>query len=1042
MDPRPRNILIAIALALALEAVPPAHGAWLPNTTPAAVAPSLQDQVSAAPDGAGGTIIAWRDGRTDAGDIYVQHLSSTGDVLWGPGGIAICAAANLQQLPQIVSDDQGGAIVVWEDLRTDPTGDIYAQRVNASGAPLWVPNGVPLITGPGENLETVSRFRAIRDGYGGAIFTFSDSRNTAFVLEPGISKVWAERVTSAGSPLWSPGGLPVAAAPGVKYDNASVASDGLGGCIVSYQEAGAGWDIRAARLDAGGAALWTGITLCNVPQDQYLPEIVADGGGGAVVAWVDNRLDPSGDIYAQRVDPSGTPLWVAQGAPLVTGPSANMATEYAIRMTPDGVGGFDLAFADDRKSGGVPDIGFSKVWAQRVDLLGNPQWGNGVPVDGDAGAHTRPSIVTDGQGGSIVVWQKSATVTNQNVFAQRFDVAGSAQWGPGTTLCNDLAPQTGPVAVADGLGGVLAAWSDARTDNGDVYANKIDFAGVPGQSSGWQCTGFAPEIPATIAVGVQDQAVVAEDGAGGLFVAWHDQQVDAGDIYAQHVDHDGHVLWGLTGFPICAQPGLQQQPRIVPDGVGGAIIAWQDDRVDPNGDMVAQRVSASGAIYWAAGGVPMVLGPSANTQSASSFRMIEDGTGGAIFTFRDNRDAGGTLSAFPRVWAQRVSSAGAPLWGNGSIVGGGVSTQDFGAPVSDGSGGVIVAWENRSGGTFDISAQRLDFAGAPRWGGGVTVCNAANDQVLPDIVSDGEGGVIIGWSDSRVDPNGDIYAQRVSSSGSPVWAANGIPEITGPSVNNVGEYLIRMVSDGAGGAIFAFDDNRDSGGVLDPVNIKVWAQHIKPSGFPEWGNGVPVAAADGVYDQFQVVSDGEGGATVVWHDRPVAPAAIRAQRLRPNGSEYWVPGGAAICVPGGVGTHTSPSVASDGRGQAIVAWIDTRSGTADVYVQKACVAYLMAGVADGDAPSARPALGAPAPNPTGNAVAYTITLRRREAVRVFLTDVQGRVVETLLDRTLDAGEHTFEWSRERSTGSLAGGVYFLGLVSPEERASRKLVLLK
>jgi hypothetical protein len=102
----------------------------------------------------------------------------------------------------------------------------------------------------------------------------------------------------------------------------------------------------------------------------------------------------------------------------------------------------------------------------------------------------------------------------------------------------------------------------------------------------------------------------------------------------------------------------------------------------------------------------------------------------------------------------------------------------------------------------------------------------------------------------------------------------------------------------------------------------------------------------------------------------------------------------------------------------------------------------MAGVADGDAPSARPALGAPAPNPTGNAVAYTITLRRREAVRVFLTDVQGRVVETLLDRTLDAGEHAFEWSRERSTGSLAGGVYFLGLVSPEERASRKLVLLK
>src|SRR6185295_14104037 len=97
------------------------------------------------------------------GDIYVQRMDGAGNALWGASGIAICVAANLQQLPQIVSDDQGGAIVVWQDDRSDPNGDIYAQRVNSSGAPLWFPGGVPLITGPGENNETVSRFRAVRD---------------------------------------------------------------------------------------------------------------------------------------------------------------------------------------------------------------------------------------------------------------------------------------------------------------------------------------------------------------------------------------------------------------------------------------------------------------------------------------------------------------------------------------------------------------------------------------------------------------------------------------------------------------------------------------------------------------------------------------------------------------------------------------------------------------------------------------------------------------------------------------------------------------
>ncbi len=40
MDPRPRNIFIAIALAAALAAVPPAHGARLPHGTPVTVAPT------------------------------------------------------------------------------------------------------------------------------------------------------------------------------------------------------------------------------------------------------------------------------------------------------------------------------------------------------------------------------------------------------------------------------------------------------------------------------------------------------------------------------------------------------------------------------------------------------------------------------------------------------------------------------------------------------------------------------------------------------------------------------------------------------------------------------------------------------------------------------------------------------------------------------------------------------------------------------------------------------------------------------------------
>ena len=439
----------------------------------------------------------------------------------------------------------------------------------------------------------------------------------------------------------------------------------------------------------------------------------------------------------------------------------------------------------------------------------------------------------------------------------------------------------------------------------------------------------------------------------------------------------------------------------------------------------------------------MILGPSLNTQTTSSFRMIQDGLGGAIFTFRDNRELGGP-SAFAKVWAQRVGWDGIPLWGNGTFVSVGPRTQDLAAPVSDGLGGVIVAWQDfRSGAHFDIWAQRIDVAGVLRWGlAGVVVCDAASNQLVPDIASDGNGGAIIAWSDSRVDANGDIYAQRVDYLGSAVWAANGVAQITGPSANNVGEYLIRMIPDGEGGAFLAFTDNRGFSGIPDPAATKVWAQRVKPSGFPDWGNGVAVGAGTGVHDHFQIVSDSEGGVVIVWQDGTLGAATnISAQRLGPTGGASWITGGVLVCSA--PAAQSSPSVVPDGRGHAIAAWTDARFGPTDVFAQRVCVPNAMiTGVAEDSSPKARPVLGAPAPNPTGDAVAYTISLSRAETVRVLLCDVQGRVVEKLVDRTLGAGEHTFAMSRSQMAHRLAGGVYFLTLISPETRASRKLVLLR
>ena len=116
-----------------------------------------------ATDGKGGAIVAWHDKRGEDWDIYAQRVDSSGVVLWGPYGVPVCTTSENQGWPRIVSDEKGGAIIVWEHM---PDGvDIYAQRVDSEGNILWGENGVAVVTAPAYQLYP----RVTSDGASGVI---------------------------------------------------------------------------------------------------------------------------------------------------------------------------------------------------------------------------------------------------------------------------------------------------------------------------------------------------------------------------------------------------------------------------------------------------------------------------------------------------------------------------------------------------------------------------------------------------------------------------------------------------------------------------------------------------------------------------------------------------------------------------------------------------------------------------------------------------------------------------------------------------------
>ncbi len=392
-----------------------------------------------------------------------------------------------------------------------------------------------------------------------------------------------------------------------------------------------------------------------------------------------------------------------------------------------------------------------------------------------------------------------------------------------------------------------------------------------------------------------------------------------------------HAAWphdASTNVPVCVAANEQTNPTSVSDGAGGAIVTWMDNRSGTY-DIYAQRISAAGIPLWTTNGVALCT--AAGDQSYPT--IISDGAGGAIVTWRDYRSG-----VFFHIYAQRISAAGTPQWtANGVGLCTAVGNQYSPTITSDGAGGAIVTWNDLRGATYDIYAQRISAAGTPQWtADGVALCTATGDQVFPTITSDGTGGAIVTWYDSR-GANYDIYAQRISAAGTPQWTANGVALCT--AVGN--QYSPTITSDGAGGAIVTWYDVR-------VVSYDIYAQHISATGTLQWSaNGVALCTAVGNQISPTITSDGTGGAIVTWYDARGANYDIYAQRISAAGTLQWTADGAALCTA--ASDQIYPTITSDGTGGAIVTWMDYRSGAYDIYAQRISAAGTLQWTIDGAA---------------------------------------------------------------------------------------------
>jgi hypothetical protein len=408
----------------------------------------------------------------------------------------------------------------------------------------------------------------------------------------------------------------------------------------------------------------------------------------------------------------------------------------------------------------------------------------------------KSAIVTDAAGNFFVAWSDDRTGTPQT-YVQKFNANGEAQWtANGIRVASTTSAQLHVQVAIDGNGGCTVVWTDSSViaTSYDIRVQRLNSIGT----TQWTAGG----VVICNAVNRQLLPRIIQDGAGGNFISWYDERAVAGTgaMYFQRINSGGTAQLTANGVLVNGSViDFFEQHTLMQDNTN-AVIVW--GQANSNYDIRAQKYNAAGAAQWGVQGTAVV----ATANDEQYFQTAIDNAGNVFVTWESYAPPNFDVSD---AFIQKINSAGAVQWGaGGAVVSTAVDDQYWPAVAPDNAGGAFVAWQDYSVNTFasDIYIQKFNSSGIAGFAAnGIVICNAADDQEIPEIVADGAGGAVVSFIDYR-STTYDIYAQRFNSSGAGMWVANGVTVANAANTQAAQEMVVSN-----SGVVMSFYDDR--GGV-------------------------------------------------------------------------------------------------------------------------------------------------------------------------------------------------------------------------------------
>lgn len=575
-------------------------------------------------------------------------------------------------------------------------------------------------------------------------------------------------------------------------------------------------------------------------------------------------------------------------------PASGIGVRYGVATWVDAKGTrttVDADFVDGRIVLRVPEaVVESSVYPAVLDPIIGAEIAIDTPVHIAANSDQRETVVSYAGGNFLVVWTDSRYSANTDIYGVRVSSAGTLLDTSGIPIGVAKGNQNAPTVATDGTNWMVA-WKDSRTTaTYDIYAARVTAAGVVQDPDGIAVnTGGGREMPSIAFDGtnyfigyVQNSYnirgnFVGTNGtvnpsqvsimnlsyaANDLGVAWNGTSYLLGlstftgatynKIVARRINPMGSVLDG-TDIVLCNNTVScgYSQVAVGSDGVNW-LVAW--DNNSSTSQIYGGRVSAAGTTLDSVGGFSIGLGGLNADPLGLSITFAGNGYG----VFWDDT---GT------VYGARVSSGGAVLV-PATVISNENGARTFPGAAHDGTNFYVAFRDTRSGIANDIYGLRVSNALVKVDAASTLVSRQANAERNAKIAYNGTNWLVV-WEDYRPTLDSDVYAARISNTGTVLDAA-GIPIST---VMGSSQYSASVAANGADWLVTWRDDRAGTG--LDDI----YAARVSSTGMVLDPMGIPVNTAMGFQMAPAVSADGTNW-LVVWRD--VTSTEIRGARVAPN----------------------------------------------------------------------------------------------------------------------------------------------------------------